>query len=182
MARPPLPRSTSITSFQRCSGPALHSLSPAAPAPNVERRLHDRQRARYAVSLLGRARSRERGGSPRWFPLGLGIANEDRRSLPQWLSKVCRSPINSGGTARPPLRTRRTRRRACSAGPTSLPSPGLTRSLSPRPMTAADYEKYSNLAMEMLHERLERLVEEYSPEGANGWEVEYSVSPCQVVA
>jgi hypothetical protein len=30
--------------------------------------------------------------------------------------------------------------------------------------------------MDVLHERLESLVEEYSPEGPNGWEVEYSVS------
>jgi len=28
--------------------------------------------------------------------------------------------------------------------------------------------------MDVLHERLESLVEEYSPEGSNGWEVEYS--------
>lgn len=35
--------------------------------------------------------------------------------------------------------------------------------------------------MEALHEHLEALVEEYSPEGANGWEVEYSVSHCRKV-
>jgi hypothetical protein len=45
-----------------------------------------------------------------------------------------------------------------------------------RTLTANEYEKVSNITMEILHERLERLVEEYSPEGANGWEVEYSVS------
>lgn len=30
--------------------------------------------------------------------------------------------------------------------------------------------------MDTLHDNLEAMVEEYSPEGANGWEVEYSVS------
>lgn len=29
--------------------------------------------------------------------------------------------------------------------------------------------------MDTLHDSLEAMVEEYSPEGANGWEVEYSV-------
>jgi hypothetical protein len=42
-------------------------------------------------------------------------------------------------------------------------------------LSASDYEKVANLAMDVLHERLESLVEEYSPEGSNGWEVEYSV-------
>ena len=48
-------------------------------------------------------------------------------------------------------------------------------------MSAADYEKHSNETMETLHDQLEALVEEYSPEGANGWECEYSVSTCRKV-
>jgi hypothetical protein len=50
-----------------------------------------------------------------------------------------------------------------------------------RPLSAEEYEKYSNEAMETLHDNLEALVEEYSPEGANGWECEYTVSQCRKV-
>ena len=44
-----------------------------------------------------------------------------------------------------------------------------------------EYEKHANEAMDTLHDNLEALVEEYSPEGANGWECEYSVSQCRKV-
>lgn len=54
-------------------------------------------------------------------------------------------------------------------------------SIDSRTLSASDYEKHSNVTMEMLHDQLEALVEEYSPEGANGWECEYSVSTCRKV-
>lgn len=52
-----------------------------------------------------------------------------------------------------------------------------TLSLSPlyRAMTESDYARFSDEAMEELHARLEEMVEEYSPEGQDAWEVEYSV-------
>ncbi|KAJ9128061.1 hypothetical protein QFC24_000352 [Naganishia onofrii] len=43
-------------------------------------------------------------------------------------------------------------------------------------LTVPQYERLANETMETLYDALEALVEEWSPEGTHGWEIEYSVS------
>ncbi|GHJ85466.1 hypothetical protein NliqN6_1868 [Naganishia liquefaciens] len=51
-------------------------------------------------------------------------------------------------------------------------------SFSPTPlattMTSAAYDRLATETMDTLYDSLEQLVEEWSPEGTHGWEVEYS--------
>jgi hypothetical protein len=44
-------------------------------------------------------------------------------------------------------------------------------------MTNSTYERLSSDTMDTLYDHLEQLVEEWSPEGTHGWEIEYSVRP-----
>jgi len=43
-------------------------------------------------------------------------------------------------------------------------------------ISVPQYDKLANETMENLYDALEALVEEWSPEGSHGWEIEYSVS------
>lgn len=44
-------------------------------------------------------------------------------------------------------------------------------------MNNSTYERLSSDTMDTLYDHLEALVEEWSPEGTHGWEIEYSVRP-----
>lgn len=42
-------------------------------------------------------------------------------------------------------------------------------------MSAAQYDRLATQTMDTLYDSLEALVEEWSPEGTHGWDLEYSV-------